>query len=81
MARIVTVGLQDLYRSAVHLGEDLFESFGGREDMVGKGAEGAREVEVRLWCDGDGGLEDAEDLTGTEKFDRWAEEWEEGVVV
>ena len=65
----------------MHLSEDLFESFSGQEDMVGEGAEGASEVEVRLWCDSDGGLEDAEDLAGTEKFDRWAEEWEEGVVV
>ena len=58
----------------MHLGEDLFESFGGREDMVGEGAEGASKVKVRLWCDGDGDLEDVEDLMGVEKFDRWDEE-------
>ena len=81
MARVVAVGLQDCRRSATHFSEYFFESLGGREDMVGKGAEGACKVEVRLWRDGDGGLEDAEDLSGTEEIDRWAEEWEEGVVV
>ena len=57
---------------AMHLFEDFSESFSGLEGMVREGAEGVSKVEVLLWCDTFGHLEDADNMALVVPVNRWA---------